>query len=58
MTDRRQFLKQLSAAGFGIAGLGALNDLQRIAAAATPAAKAGEDYKALVCLFMSATAAQ
>lgn len=52
MTDRRQFLKQLSAAGFGVAGLGALGDLRRIAAAAEPAAKAGADYKALVCLFM------
>lgn len=52
MTDRRQFLKQLSAAGFGVAGLGALHDLQRIAAAATPAAKVGAEYKALVCLFM------
>jgi uncharacterized protein (DUF1501 family) len=51
MTDRRQFLRQLSAAGFGIAGLGALDDLRRIAAAA-PAAKVGADYKALVCLFM------
>ena len=52
MTDRRQFLKQLSAAGFGVAGLGALSDLRRIAAAATPVAKAGADYKALVCIFM------
>lgn len=52
MTDRRQFLKQLAAAGFGVAGLGALDDLRRIAAAATPAAKAGADYKAIVCLFM------
>lgn len=52
MTDRRQFLRQLAAAGFGVAGLGALTDLQRIAAAAQPVAKAGADYKALVCLFM------
>ncbi|MBK8321713.1 MAG: DUF1501 domain-containing protein [Betaproteobacteria bacterium] len=52
MTDRRQFLKQLAAAGFGVAGLGALTDLQRIAAAAGPVAKAGADYKALVCIFM------
>ena len=52
MTDRRQFLKQLAAAGFGVTGLAALDDLRRIAAAATPAAKAGADYKALVCLFM------
>ena len=52
MTDRRQFLRQLAAAGFGVAGLGALDDLQRIAAAAGPAAKAGADYKALVCIFM------
>lgn len=52
MTDRRQFLGQLAAAGFGVAGLGALDDLRRIAAAATPAAKAGADYKALVCIFM------
>jgi len=52
MTDRRQFLKQLAAAGFGVAGLGALDDLRRIAAAATLAPKAGADYKALVCIFM------
>ena len=52
MTNRRQFLRQLAAAGFGISGLGALDDLQRIAAAATPEAKAAADYKALVCLFM------
>lgn len=52
MTDRRQFLKQLALAGFGVAGLGALDDLRRIAAAAVPAAKAGADYKALVCLFL------
>jgi uncharacterized protein (DUF1501 family) len=50
--DRRQFLRQLAAAGFGVAGLGALDDLRHIAAAATPAAKAGADYKALVCIFM------
>lgn len=52
MNDRRQFLKQLALAGFGVAGLGALDDLRRIAAAAVPAAKAGADYKALVCLFL------
>jgi uncharacterized protein (DUF1501 family) len=52
MTDRRLFLKQLAAAGFGVGGLGALSDLRRIAAAATPAAKVGADYKALVCLFL------
>ena len=55
MNDRRLFLKRLAAAGFGAAGLGALGDLQRIAAAATlpggPKAP-GEDYRALVCLFL------
>ena len=48
---RREFLKSL---GMGAAGLGAWTDLGRIAAAvslASPLA-AGEDYRALVCLFM------
>ena len=53
MMDRRSFLKATGAAG--LAGLGAWHDLQRIAAAAalapTPKA-AGEDYRALVCLFL------
>ena len=56
MTNRRTFLKQFTAAGVGVGGLGAWSDLQRIAAAASlnsalPKA-AGEDYRALVCLFM------
>src|SRR5688572_17062631 len=51
MTDRRQFLRQLAAAGFGIAGLGAVDDLRRIAAAATTQ-KGGADYQALVCPVM------
>jgi uncharacterized protein (DUF1501 family) len=55
MTTRRQFMKQVSLATLGTVGLGALSDLQRIAAAAslnaTPMA-AGEDYRALVLLFM------
>lgn len=56
MTDRRQFLKRFAAACAGTAGLGAWSDLQRIAAAASlaPAAPkaAGEDYRALVCIFL------
>lgn len=55
MTDRRTFLKRLAASGVGTAGLGAWHDLQRIAAAAavTPTPKAaGEDYRALVCIFL------
>jgi uncharacterized protein (DUF1501 family) len=52
MTSRRDFLRQLLVASAGTAGLGAISDLQRIAMAATPAAKVGADYKALVCLFM------
>ncbi|APV51052.1 hypothetical protein BWI17_15985 [Betaproteobacteria bacterium GR16-43] len=56
MTNRRTFLKQLTGAGIGVGGLGAWSDLQRIAAAASvnsalPKA-AGEDYRALVCIFM------
>ena len=49
--DRRKFLKSV---GIGAAGLGAWGDLGRIAAAASLAAPAaaGEDYRALVCLFM------
>jgi uncharacterized protein (DUF1501 family) len=50
--NRRDFLKGL---GVGAAGLGAWGDLNRIAAAASldsaPKA-AGEDYRALVCVFM------
>lgn len=53
---RRAFLKQLAAAGIGVGGLGAWADLQRIAAAASLNASVpkapGEDYRALVCLFM------
>ncbi len=55
MTDRRTFLKRLATAGVATAGLGAWSDLQRIAAAAalTSGPKAaGEDYRALVCIFM------
>ena len=53
--NRRNFLKGL---GVGAAGLGAWGDLNRIAAAASLGATAGvpkaagEDYRALVCLFM------
>jgi uncharacterized protein (DUF1501 family) len=50
--NRRKFLTQLGAA----AGLGALSDLERIAAAATLGSSQskllGEDYRALVCIFM------
>ncbi len=56
MTHRRTFLKQLAAAVVATGGTGAWGDLQRIAAAAslTPAGAkaAGEDYRALVCIFM------
>lgn len=54
MTTRRQFMKQVSLATLGTCGLGALSDLQRIAAAATlnNSKAAGEDYRALVLLFM------
>jgi uncharacterized protein (DUF1501 family) len=55
MTDRRTFLKRLATAGVATAGLGAWSDLQRIAAAAalTSGPKAaGEDYRALVCIFL------
>lgn len=55
MTDRRTFLKRLATAGVATAGLGAWSDLQRIAAAAalTSVPKAaGEDYRALVCIFL------
>jgi uncharacterized protein (DUF1501 family) len=49
--NRRKFLKM---AGVGAAGLGAWSDLNRIAAAASLAGPkaAGEDYRALVCVFM------
>jgi uncharacterized protein (DUF1501 family) len=50
--NRRKFLQGL---GVGAAGLGAWSDLGRIAAAAsldTAPLAAGEDYRALVCLFM------
>ena len=55
MTNRRDFLKKLGTAGIGVGGLGAWSDLQRIAAAASlePGPKAaGEDYRALVCIFL------
>ena len=52
MTSRRDFLKNIAIAGCSTGALGAISDLQRIAAAATPAAKAAGDYKALVFLFM------
>lgn len=56
MKTRRQFLKQLAAACAATAGAGAWGDLQRIAAAAAlspPVPKAlGEDYRALVCIFL------
>jgi uncharacterized protein (DUF1501 family) len=51
MTTRRNFLRTV---GIGAAGLAAWSDLNRIAAAAslaTPKA-AGEDYRALICVFM------
>jgi uncharacterized protein (DUF1501 family) len=52
MTTRRNFLKAVG--GVGVAGLGAWGDLNRIAAAASLAAPkaAGEDYRALVCVFL------
>ncbi len=52
MMTRRIFLRHVGA--LGAAGLGAWSDLNRIAAAAslTGAKAAGEDYRALVCLFM------
>jgi uncharacterized protein (DUF1501 family) len=52
MKNRRLFLKQATA--LGAAGFGAWSDLNRIAAAANlnSAKAAGEDYRALVCLFM------
>ncbi len=55
MTHRREFLRRLAAACITTAGAGAWSDLQRIAAAASlsPAPKAaGEDYRALVCIFL------
>ncbi|MGE0357833.1 MAG: DUF1501 domain-containing protein [Burkholderiales bacterium] len=56
MTNRRQFLKRLAAACVATGGTGAWADLQRIAAAASlaPAGPkaAGEDYRALVCIFL------
>jgi uncharacterized protein (DUF1501 family) len=56
MTTRRQFLKYLGSLGIASAGTGAIFDLQKIAAAAslnTSFGKAaGEDYRALVLLFM------
>ena len=55
MVNRRKFIQDLGALGIGAAGLGAFADMQRIAAAAgldsAPLA-AGEDYRALVILFM------
>lgn len=56
MTNRRQFLKRLAAACAATAGAGAWGDLQRTAAAASLAGArpkaAGEDYRALVCIFL------
>jgi uncharacterized protein (DUF1501 family) len=52
MTKRRDFLKNMAIASLATSGLGAVSDLRRIAAAATPEAKAAGDYRALVCLFM------
>ena len=56
MTNRRQFLKRLAAACAATAGAGAWGDLQRIAAAASLAParpkSSGEDYRALVCIFL------
>lgn len=55
MNNRRKFIQNLGALGIGAAGLGAFEDLQRIAAAAgldTSTKAAGEDYRALVILFM------
>src|SRR5690349_16844530 len=51
MTTRRQFLRTM---GIGAAGLAAWGDLNRIAAAAAVAREkaAGEDYRALVCVFL------
>lgn len=45
--ERRDFLKGMGSVGIGAAGLGAWSDLVSQAHAAT-----GEDYKAIVCLFM------
>ena len=52
MNARRRFLRASGA--IGIAGLGAWSDLNRILAAASleRAKAAGEDYRALVCLFL------
>src|SRR6516164_3901712 len=50
--NRRKFLRNL---GIGTAALGAWTDLEHIAAAASLGAApkaAGEDYRALVCIFM------
>jgi len=50
--NRRKFLRNM---GIGAAALGAWSDLERIAAAASLGAApkaAGEDYRALVCIFM------
>ncbi|MBL0140942.1 MAG: DUF1501 domain-containing protein [Betaproteobacteria bacterium] len=56
MTNRREFLRKLAVACVATGGVGAWSDLQRIAAAASlsPGAPkaAGEDYRALVCIFM------
>lgn len=56
MTNRREFLRRLAAACVATGGTGAWSDLQRIAAAASlsPAVPkvAGEDYRALVCIFL------
>jgi uncharacterized protein (DUF1501 family) len=56
MKTRREFLRRLAGAALATAGAGAWSDLQRIAAAATLAPglpkAAGEDYRALVCVFL------
>jgi len=51
MTTRRDFLRTM---GVGAAGLAAWGDLNRIAAAASLRTEkaAGEDYRALVCVFL------
>ena len=56
MTNRREFLKKLAVACAATGGVGAWSDLRRIAAAASLAPgmpkAAGEDYRALVCIFL------
>ena len=56
VTNRREFLRRLAVACTATAGMGAWSDLQRMAAAASLAPAnpkaAGEDYRALVCIFL------